>query len=76
MRANPRLARPLELTVITAYMWLALPFAIGLFPQTSSTPVTRLEPRFQNLLRPPGPTPPGPRPPPPRTPPQTRARTP
>lgn len=42
--------RPIvQVPVITACLWLALPLAIGLFPQMSSIPAGKLEPEFQNL---------------------------
>jgi len=42
--------RPIvQVPVITACLWLALPLAIGLFPQESAVPAAKLEPQFHNL---------------------------
>lgn len=42
--------RPIvQVPVITACLWLALPFAIGLFPQESSIDANKLEEKFRNL---------------------------
>jgi hypothetical protein len=42
--------RPIvQVPVITACLWLALPLAIGLFPQQSSIAANKLEPQFQNM---------------------------
>jgi len=48
-KANKRARTFAEIAVVTASLWVALPAAIGLFPQTSSVSVKELEPRFQNL---------------------------
>ncbi|KAL6042462.1 Sideroflexin FSF1 [Balamuthia mandrillaris] len=46
---NPRLKHPVHLGIISATLWLGLPAAIALFPQTSSVHVSSLEPKYQNL---------------------------
>ena len=38
-----------QVPVITACLWLALPLAIGLFPQMSSIKANDLEPQFHNI---------------------------
>eukprot|EP00281_Chroomonas_sp_CCMP1168_P011816 CAMPEP_0206283832 /NCGR_PEP_ID=MMETSP0047_2-20121206/40443_1 /ASSEMBLY_ACC=CAM_ASM_000192 /TAXON_ID=195065 /ORGANISM="Chroomonas mesostigmatica_cf, Strain CCMP1168" /LENGTH=326 /DNA_ID=CAMNT_0053714229 /DNA_START=52 /DNA_END=1032 /DNA_ORIENTATION=- len=44
-----KLAPVANLAVIVASVWGALPFAIGLFPQECSMPVSKLEKEFQGL---------------------------
>ena len=34
--------------IITMCLWLALPAAVGLFPQVSTLPASAMEPEFQN----------------------------
>eukprot|EP00457_Paulinella_chromatophora_P009022 gb/GEZN01009073.1/.p1 GENE.gb/GEZN01009073.1/~~gb/GEZN01009073.1/.p1 ORF type:complete len:335 (+),score=18.10 gb/GEZN01009073.1/:53-1057(+) len=46
---SPRLAALSQLFIITACLSGALPLSIALFPQTCDVPVTKLEPKFQNL---------------------------
>jgi len=40
---------PLNLVVITACLWVALPVAISIFPQQSAIPVQRLEQKYHSL---------------------------
>jgi len=46
---HPRLRMAAEMAIITGSLWLALPMAIGLFPQQSVLATKDLEPKFQNL---------------------------
>jgi tricarboxylate carrier len=48
-KANPKWRPFVQVPVITACLWLALPLAIGLFPQVSSVKAEQLEPQFHNL---------------------------
>ena len=40
---------PLNLFIITAMLWGALPCAVGLFPQQSPISPKKLEPQFHDL---------------------------
>lgn len=48
-KARPTWRPVVQVPVITACLWLALPLAIGLFPQMSSISAAKLEPEFRNL---------------------------
>jgi hypothetical protein len=48
--ASAALGIAIDLAVITACLWLALPMAIAIFPQDASIPVTSLEPEFAGLV--------------------------
>jgi hypothetical protein len=48
-RSYPKVRFPVEVGVIAACLWLALPLAIGLFPQVSEIDVKKLEKEFHNL---------------------------
>eukprot|EP01119_Soliformovum_irregulare_P019762 TRINITY_DN6326_c0_g1_i1.p1 TRINITY_DN6326_c0_g1~~TRINITY_DN6326_c0_g1_i1.p1 ORF type:complete len:331 (+),score=70.01 TRINITY_DN6326_c0_g1_i1:130-993(+) len=52
----PRLRIPLNLGIITTMLWAALPATLALFPQISSIPAKKLEPRFQGMKDPEGKT--------------------
>eukprot|EP01006_Ploeotia_vitrea_P012521 TRINITY_DN33143_c0_g1_i1.p2 TRINITY_DN33143_c0_g1~~TRINITY_DN33143_c0_g1_i1.p2 ORF type:complete len:316 (-),score=137.58 TRINITY_DN33143_c0_g1_i1:28-975(-) len=47
--ASPRFRMGVEVAVVGACVWFALPVAIGLFPQISSVSVDELEEEFHNL---------------------------
>ncbi|ETO36323.1 sideroflexin-5-like protein [Reticulomyxa filosa] len=49
VKARPFLVTPLNLCVITFFLWGALPAACGLFPQRASIHAHQLEPEFQNM---------------------------
>jgi len=49
VKARPFLVTPLNLSVITFFLWAALPAACGLFPQKSSIKAGQLEPEFQKM---------------------------
>jgi len=48
-RTRPTWRPIVQVPVITACLWLALPLAIGLFPQQSAVPAHKLEPQFHDL---------------------------
>lgn len=48
-RMKPTWRPVVQVPVITACLWLALPLAIGLFPQMSSVAAKDLEPQFHDL---------------------------
>jgi sideroflexin-5 len=48
--ASAGLGLAVDLAVITACLWVALPLAIALFPQTSTVPATALEPQFHDRV--------------------------
>lgn len=49
MPKNPRLQMLVNVGIVTACLWGALPLAIGIFPQEMEVPVTELEPEFHDL---------------------------
>jgi len=49
LQKNPRLKSPINLVLITSMLFSGLPVAVAIFPQMSSIPVSRLEPKFHNL---------------------------
>eukprot|EP01083_Nonionella_stella_P186882 685439_1 len=49
MKARPRLHLPLNIAVMTFFLWGALPCACGLFPQQSSLNINKLETEFHSL---------------------------
>lgn len=51
VRRMPRIKLPINVCVATGVLWAALPFAIGLFPQTASAHVNELEQEFRSLKR-------------------------
>jgi len=50
MPRNFYLRTLLELTFIATELYFAVPFAIGVYPQTSKIKAEKLEPEFQNLI--------------------------
>ena len=40
----------IELSIITLFVWGALPFACGIFPQKSFVDATKLESQFHNIF--------------------------
>jgi tricarboxylate carrier len=49
IKTNPRYKAPIEIAVVTASLWGALPLSIGLFPQVCQAKTKELEPEFHNL---------------------------
>jgi len=49
IKTNKRIRIPLEIAVVTTSLWLALPSAIGLFPQEMEMNARDLEPQFRSL---------------------------
>jgi len=49
LKRRPMVGKLTNLGVIVGTLFAALPLAIALFPQQSSVPVTKLEPRYHNL---------------------------
>jgi hypothetical protein len=49
VRTRPVLKVPIELGVICLFLWLALPFACGIFPQKSSISASKLESQFHTM---------------------------
>ena len=49
VRARPALRGPAQIVSVTASLLVALPLAIGVFPQDSEVDVKELEPEFHNL---------------------------
>lgn len=49
MQRYPKLSIPVNLSIITACLYIGLGPAIAMFPQIGSIPTSSLEPEFQNL---------------------------
>jgi len=51
LRRNPAIRFFTEVSLIAACLWVGVPPALALFPQTEEVAVTKLEDRFHNLTR-------------------------
>jgi len=51
LKANRRLAAPINLGICSLSLAVGVPVAIALFPQTSKISVEKLEPEFQNIVK-------------------------
>jgi len=51
LRANPRVAAPLNLAICALSLATGVPTAIALFPQMSKVSVDKLEPKFHNIVK-------------------------